>query len=393
MFFTKSAEERDAWLDVLSRASRVIPFEKVYTLGVRACVSSVASWGHLRLVFGPVIFQKEIGSGRFSKVYEATNKATGSVVAVKLITKADLKDVRCTRASFVCVCDDRCCGSPRLCLQNERELLRTEIAVLKLVKHPHIVRLEDVFETPQTIYIVMERVKGGELFHRIVGRPRFTEPEARALVIPLLQAVAYIHGMGIIHRDIKPENILCGNSLTDIKLADFGLSKLVTPQEIMKMACGTLSYVAPEVLTMKGYGKEADLWSVGVILYLMYVGSTSVVMGNVVRCICGSAVFEEGCRLKQRHARKFWPAQQLVARILPTPFGKSGAPLVCLCRFPPPCCSILSRRRRVCLHLSGRSFVAGLLAKDPKKRLTAEQALKHPWMSMEMPAVSLPFSQ
>jgi calcium/calmodulin-dependent protein kinase I len=210
-------------------------------------------------------FQKEIGSGRFSKVYEATNKATGAVVAVKLITKADLKEVNpVTFFPQVLGCHLMAC-----LLQNERELLRTEIAVLKLVKHPHIVRLEDVFETPQTIYIVMERVKGGELFHRIVGRPRFTEPEARALVIPLLQAVAYIHGMGIIHRDIKPENILCGNSLTDIKLADFGLSKLVTPQEIMKMACGTLSYVAPEVLTMKGYGKEADLWSVGVILYLM----------------------------------------------------------------------------------------------------------------------------
>ncbi len=82
--------------------------------------------------------------------------------------------------------------------------------MLKLVQHPHIVRLEDVYETPTTMYIVMELLEGGELFDRIVGRSRFSEDEARRLARPLIEAVAYLHSLGIVHRDIKPENILCG---------------------------------------------------------------------------------------------------------------------------------------------------------------------------------------
>ncbi|CAN0240372.1 unnamed protein product, partial [Ectocarpus sp. 13 AM-2016] len=78
--------------------------------------------------------------------------------------------------------------------------------------------------------------------------------------------------MGIVHRDLKPENILCGDRIEDIKIADFGLSKMVMPDEIMKMPCGTLTYVAPEVLTLNGYGKEADIWSVGTIMYLLLRG-------------------------------------------------------------------------------------------------------------------------
>jgi serine/threonine protein kinase len=113
---------------------------------------------------------------------------------------------------------------------------------------------------------------GGELFERIVGRPRFSELEAAKLLRPLLEAVAYLHDLGIVHRDLKPENILCGEELEDLKIADFGLSKMILPKETMDSACGTLSYVAPEVLTMQGYGKEADLWSVGVILFLLLCG-------------------------------------------------------------------------------------------------------------------------
>jgi serine/threonine protein kinase len=126
---------------------------------------------------------------------------------------------------------------------------------------------------------------------------RFTEPEAARLIRPLLESVAYLHDLGIVHRDLKPENILCGENLDDLKIADFGLSKvryvfasawhhchlrplslivcllqMVMPKEKMDAACGTLSYVAPEVLTMQGYGKEADLWSVGVIMFLLLCG-------------------------------------------------------------------------------------------------------------------------
>ncbi|MFN3504500.1 MAG: protein kinase domain-containing protein, partial [Allorhizobium sp.] len=102
--------------------------------------------------------------------------------------------------------------------QVEKELLRTEIAILKLVRHPHIVKLVDVFESRQHIYIVMELLRGGELFDRIVGRARFTEEEARQVVRPLLESVDYLHRMGIVHRDLKPENILCGEGLGEIKI-------------------------------------------------------------------------------------------------------------------------------------------------------------------------------
>ena len=92
------------------------------------------------------------------------------------------------------------------------------------------------------------------------------------MIRPLLESVAYLHDLGIVHRDLKPENILCGENLEDLKIADFGLSKMILPTEKMDSACGTLSYVAPEVLTLQGYGREADLWSVGVIMFLLLCG-------------------------------------------------------------------------------------------------------------------------
>jgi calcium/calmodulin-dependent protein kinase I len=129
----------------------------------------------------------------------------------------------------------------------DKDSLRNEIAILKLVHHPNIVHMEGVFESRRHIHIVMEKVHGGELFSKIVGRPRFKEPEFKRILRPLLDAVAYLHDLGIVHRDIKPENILCGDEWEDIKVADFGLSKMVMPKEKMEAACGTPSYLAPEV--------------------------------------------------------------------------------------------------------------------------------------------------
>ncbi|CAK4722074.1 unnamed protein product [Aphanomyces euteiches] len=231
--------EREEWVAELQRASSKVSIEEFYSLG------------------------RELGKGRFSHVREAAHLVTGELFAVKIIDKTQL-------------------GA------TEKELLRTEIAILKLVNHPHIIRLQDVFENKHHIYIVTELLTGGELFNKIVGRSRYTEAESRMVMKPLFESVAYLHEMGIVHRDIKPgiyislpwpilmlnvaENILCGDKLTDLRIADFGLSKLVYPHEIMKMPCGTLNYVAPEVLSLVGYGKEADVWSLGVIMYLLLCG-------------------------------------------------------------------------------------------------------------------------
>jgi calcium/calmodulin-dependent protein kinase I len=221
--YCRSEDERERWVSALQHAAHVVPIEDDYVIG------------------------KELGRGRFSVVCECVHKVTGVHCAVKIIDKSTIEP-------------------------EEKSLLRTEIAVLKLVNHPNIIKLEGLYESKQYIYIVMEMLKGGELFERIVGKPRFTEMEAAKLLRPLLESVAYLHDLGIVHRDLKPENILCGAELEDIKIADFGLSKMILPKEKMDSACGTLSYVAPEVLTMQGYGKEADLWSVGVILFLLLCG-------------------------------------------------------------------------------------------------------------------------
>lgn len=219
----RSEEDRDVWVHKLQEAAHVVPITDDYVVG------------------------SELGRGRFSVVHECVNKQTKEHMAVKIIDKSTVKS-------------------------EEKVLLRTEIAVLKLMDHPHIIRMHGLYETKDKIYIVMEMLKGGELFERIVGRPRFNEEDTAKLLRPLLESVAYMHDLGIVHRDLKPENILCGENLEDLKIADFGLSKMIMPTEKMEQACGTLSYVAPEVLTNKGYGKEADLWSVGVIMFLLLCG-------------------------------------------------------------------------------------------------------------------------
>jgi calcium/calmodulin-dependent protein kinase I len=144
----------------------------------------------------------ELGRGRFSTVCDCVHKVTQVKYAVKIIEKASIE-------------------------AEDKALLRTEIAVLKLVNHPNIIKLQGVYESRSRLYIVMEKLVGGELFERIVGRPRFSEEEAAKLIRPLLESVAYLHDLGIVHRDIKPENILCGDNLDEIKIADFGLSKVL----------------------------------------------------------------------------------------------------------------------------------------------------------------------
>jgi calcium/calmodulin-dependent protein kinase I len=177
VLYCRSERLRDKWVSALQHAAHVVPIEDDYVIG------------------------KELGRGRFSVVCECVNKVTGEHAAVKIIDKATIEP-------------------------EEKGLLRTEIAVLKLVNHPNIIRMEGLYESKQYLYIVMEMLTGGELFERIVGRPRFTELEAAKLIRPLLESVAYLHDLGIVHRDLKPENILCGENLEDLKIADFGLSKV-----------------------------------------------------------------------------------------------------------------------------------------------------------------------
>merc|ERR1719181_2095859 len=123
--------------------------------------------------------------------------------------------------------------------------------------------------------LVMELVTGGELFDRIVARGNYTEKDAASLMATLCDALAYLHEQAIVHRDLKPENLLYDSPAedADIKVADFGLARVVSGKDMMKTACGTPGYVAPEILKNKGYDSGAvDLWSVGVILYILLCG-------------------------------------------------------------------------------------------------------------------------
>ncbi|OQR83323.1 calcium/calmodulin-dependent protein kinase [Achlya hypogyna] len=193
---------------------------------------------------------KVIGAGTFSTVKEAVHKPTGQKYAIKCIKKAGLT-------------------------VNEIQALTTEVVILKQMKHPNIMILHDFFSEPDYYYLVTELMEGGELFDRIVEKSYYTEREARDLVKLLLEAIRYCHDINVVHRDLKPENLLL-TSMTDdasIKLADFGFAKKVaSDSEGLSTACGTPGYVAPEILEAGTYGKAVDIWSIGVITYILLCG-------------------------------------------------------------------------------------------------------------------------
>eukprot|EP01124_Arcella_intermedia_P011824 TRINITY_DN181_c0_g1_i3.p1 TRINITY_DN181_c0_g1~~TRINITY_DN181_c0_g1_i3.p1 ORF type:complete len:434 (-),score=98.70 TRINITY_DN181_c0_g1_i3:723-2024(-) len=190
-----------------------------------------------------------IGKGGFSEVRRAKNKKTGEVVAVKYVKKRE----------------------------NPEKLtnVRREIELMQKLNHPNIVCLKDVFEDESEdgfIYMIMEYVSGGELFEEIVKRGSYSEHDAALVVRQIIDAVAYMHSNNIAHRDLKPENLLCSGSHNEvIKVADFGLSKEI--ESSTATMCGTPDYVAPEVLRGGGYNNAVDIWSIGVITYVLLCGS------------------------------------------------------------------------------------------------------------------------
>jgi serine/threonine protein kinase len=156
------------------------------------------------------------------------------------------------------------------------ELVKMEIEIMKMCQHPNLIRMLDVFENTENMYIVMELLEGGDLFSYLEKR-KFRIPEMRAsrIVHSLAAGLYYLHCYGIVHRDIKPENVLMISKMddSDVKIVDFGLSKMIGPNQLCTEPFGTLSYVAPEVLQQLPYGKSVDVWALGILAYLMMVGS------------------------------------------------------------------------------------------------------------------------
>lgn len=194
-------------------------------------------------------FGKTLGQGSFATVKAATCKADQSKWAIKCIKKSSLS-------------------------AEDEEALQTEVEILERVAHPNIVQLREVFDCAAQFYMVMEVCSGGELFDRIVEKEHYTEAEARDCLRPLIEAIKYCHDNHIVHRDLKPENLLYGSEEDDaiIKIADFGLAKLLDDNSLMHTACGTPGYVAPEILEGRAYGEAVDMWSFGVILYILLCG-------------------------------------------------------------------------------------------------------------------------
>lgn len=206
----------------------------------------------VKRVVGKYELGRTIGEGTFAKVKFARSSQTGDPVAIKILDKEKV-------------------------LKNKMaEQIRREIATMKRIKHPNVIRLYEVMGSKTKIYIVLEYVTGGELFDKIVHHGRMKEDEARKYFQQLINAVDYCHSRGVYHRDLKPENLLLDKT-GDLKVSDFGLSAISQQQiqgdGLLHTTCGTPNYVAPEVLDDRGYdGATADLWSCGVILFVLLAG-------------------------------------------------------------------------------------------------------------------------
>ncbi|KAJ1984410.1 Calcium/calmodulin-dependent protein kinase type I [Dimargaris verticillata] len=264
-----------------------------------------------------------IGTGTYAMVREACHTHTGQTFAAKVINK-----------HFV---------------QGKEHLLHNEVKVLKQISqaHPNLLNLHDCFETKHNVYLITELATGGDLFDRLQSKGSFYESEVVVIIRSVLRGLAYLHQHDIVHRDIKPENILFRqqDDDADLLIADFGLSTIVGQQALLPdlcTRCGTAGYMAPEILAEQAYGKPVDLWAVGVLTYLLLSGYMPFEYGNHGGSSEDYALIHEG-------------------------FDRGT-----LYFDPPELWTGLSNR--------SKDFISHLLALDPAQRMTAEQALSHPWL-------------
>jgi serine/threonine protein kinase len=200
--------------------------------------------------------ESTIGKGNYAVVKLARHRITKTEVAIKIVDKR------------------------RLDSENLAKIYR-EIRVLKMLKHPHIVKLYQVMETNNMIYLVQELAKNGEIYDLIARQTRLSENEAREKFWQIISAIDYLHKFNIVHRDLKAENLLLDRD-SNIKLADFGFSNFFSANDTLNTFCGSPPYAAPEVFEGKRYaGPEIDVWSLGVVLYVLVCGVLPFEGGNL----------------------------------------------------------------------------------------------------------------
>ncbi|XP_072305916.1 serine/threonine-protein kinase 33 [Eucyclogobius newberryi] len=266
------------------------------------------------------MFERKLGKGNYGVVYRATHIETQTLWAIKEIHKPEP-------------------GHPRW------KLLDNEIEILQRVDHPNIIHLREVLNTAQKMYLALELCAGGDL-KQLLKRKRFlTEDEARPIIRALAEVVVYLHRRDIAHRDLKLENILLKSPVEDddspiiIKVADFGLAMQSDVGgagigTLMTQVCGTDNYMAPEVMSGRGYSQSCDVWSIGVIMYML---------------LCGCAPFDTKSKTKR--------------------LEKMNKGVV----FPHPVWDSVSD--------TAKTVLACLLSSDPAHRMTAYQLLENPWIT------------
>jgi len=260
-----------------------------------------------------------LGTGHFSKVKLGVHKVTKEQVAIKIINKPTGSKIA---------------------------MLKAEVDILIKCDHPNVVKLYKVYETPQILYLVMEILSGGELFDRIISKGHYSEEDARQLSKTLCESISYLHSLGIAHRDLKPENILLKDTTEAamIKITDFGLSKIFADdaagEVVMRTACGTPGYVAPEVLTHDAYSEQVDMWSLGVIVYILLCGFPPFYGDN------DAQMFKKIKAANYKFLQPYWDE----------------------------------------ISEEAKDFVRNLLIVDPTKRMTAEKALQHTWLTHGKPS-------
>ncbi|KAI8632593.1 SMAD/FHA protein kinase [Xylariaceae sp. FL1651] len=270
---------------------------------------------------------ERLGKGHFAEVFLCVEKSTGQRYAVKIFTK-----------------------QPGMEERSKTDGLQQEIAVLMGVSHPNVLCLKDTFNEKNAVYLVLELAPEGELFNHIVMKQKLSEEETRKLFVQLFQGIKYLHDRNIVHRDIKPENILLVDKEGHVKLADFGLAKIIGEESFTTTLCGTPSYVAPEILAEgrhRKYTKAVDIWSLGVVLYI---------------CLCGFPPFSD-----ELYSRDFpyTLSQQIKSGRFdyPSPYWDSvGDPAL--------------------------DLIDHMLVVEPERRFTVDQCLQHPWISQKVPQVA-----
>ncbi|KAL6137383.1 PREDICTED: calcium-dependent protein kinase SK5-like [Fragaria vesca subsp. vesca] len=255
---------------------------------------------------------KILGQGQFGTTYLCTDKSTGLDFACKSIPKRKL-----------------------LCKEDYEDVWREIQMMHHLSEHPHVVRIRGTYEDPGSVHLVMDLCKGGELFDRIVKKGHYSEREAAKLIKTIVGVVETCHSLGVMHRDLKPENFLFDNDEEDstLKATDFGLSVFYKPGEVFSDVVGSPYYVAPEVLC-KHYGPESDVWSAGVILYILLSGVPPFWAETEI------GIFRQILQSRLDFESEPWPA----------------------------------------ISDSAKDLIAKMLERNPRKRISAHQVLCHPWI-------------